>query len=313
MMIRTHQRGFSLLEIMLVTVILVVFAMMAISYTRTQALNTRIDKTAAEMQQILQAAVSYYIDKNAWPSCTTGTNTGSSIDTTFNTCQIESLITAGYLQAGASISNNPWGNSYESAWSTTSGQTFQLSTDVTDPNFAIILQGVLPLASVNSSVVQATVNIPSYAYNNALSMKKVTTYTPGQSIPAPVCPANMEPKIAVSPIVVSGTLYGAETVYSIQGLAGLALGDSSGNPTLQYQTCTINPNVTDSCTSAVGCWTACMQGTITNSRKMGVYVQPGTNKWNPSSLQITATTYCAPKKNNILTNTRSGATRFFNN
>jgi|GEM_PF-2488886 len=63
----SKQRGFTLLELMLVVAIMAVISVAGISYLKEKALNTKIDKTALQIQQWLQASSAFYATHSAWP------------------------------------------------------------------------------------------------------------------------------------------------------------------------------------------------------------------------------------------------------
>jgi prepilin-type N-terminal cleavage/methylation domain-containing protein len=60
-------RGFSLLEMMLVIAIMAVISVAGLSYLRERVVNAKINKTALQMQQWLQAAIAYHNDTKKWP------------------------------------------------------------------------------------------------------------------------------------------------------------------------------------------------------------------------------------------------------
>jgi prepilin-type N-terminal cleavage/methylation domain-containing protein len=64
------QRGFSLLEMLLVITVLATISVAGVSYLRDKTLNVKLDKTALQMQQWLQASMAYYVDKSDWPADT---------------------------------------------------------------------------------------------------------------------------------------------------------------------------------------------------------------------------------------------------
>ena len=62
---RAH--GFSLFEILLVMVIVGVFIAMGTNYVQQRTIQARIDKSVMDMQQILNAGMSYYVANGKWP------------------------------------------------------------------------------------------------------------------------------------------------------------------------------------------------------------------------------------------------------
>ncbi len=65
----SHQKGFALLETMLVMALLAIIASVGILAIRRQLETSRIQKTGQEIKQVLQAALAYYVDhQHTWPS-----------------------------------------------------------------------------------------------------------------------------------------------------------------------------------------------------------------------------------------------------
>jgi prepilin-type N-terminal cleavage/methylation domain-containing protein len=63
----SNKRGFSLLEMMLVLAVMAVVTLTGLSYLREKALNAKIDKTALQLQQWLQAGLAFYNNNGEWP------------------------------------------------------------------------------------------------------------------------------------------------------------------------------------------------------------------------------------------------------
>jgi len=62
------QRGFTLIEILLVIAVIAVIASLAILTYRGHSQTTRIEKSALELQQVLEAALAYNADQAQWPA-----------------------------------------------------------------------------------------------------------------------------------------------------------------------------------------------------------------------------------------------------
>lgn len=294
------QSGFSLLEVMLVSVIMISFAVMMINYSRSKAFNARIDRAAAQIQQILQAASSYYVDNSVWPSCGSGAS-----DTSTNTCQIHALIAGGYLPAPqASVFNNPWGNPYNTAWSTALGQAFVLSTDVSSPTIANVLRGLLPQATVNDTaptVVITSIDVPGYNYNAAQNLKNGQIYNSGACVKVPPCPIGMQAQVALMPVVVSGTVSGTDSkIYDLQSFYAYAEGGNTGsvapNACSSDTTTSVGPsNETCPMSKNQTYWRACVAGQ-TDSGSIQNYLSnsSSTSSAHVSSIQVMALTHCVP-------------------
>jgi general secretion pathway protein G len=125
-------KGFTLLELLLVIVILGIIASMGIGFYQRSAIDVKVQKTALQMQQIMQAASAYYTDNNCWPNSTTCKNPPS-----FNN----------YLPDG--MNNNPWGQAYNFA-EESMGKKFQVySGDLPSAQTVNQLKAILPNAGVN--------------------------------------------------------------------------------------------------------------------------------------------------------------------
>lgn len=61
------ERGFTLVEMLLVLVIVSALIMAGFNYFQQKTMQNKIDKTALEMQQILTAAMTFYVAKGVWP------------------------------------------------------------------------------------------------------------------------------------------------------------------------------------------------------------------------------------------------------
>ena len=60
--------GFTLIEMLLVMAIISTMIVLSIGYMNTRTRALTIDRTSAQMQQILNAGLSYYVNNNAWPA-----------------------------------------------------------------------------------------------------------------------------------------------------------------------------------------------------------------------------------------------------
>lgn len=196
-------RGFTLIEMLLVLVIVSGIIYIGAGYLQQRALSLRIDRTSGQMQQILNAGMSYYISNNAWPS------------------SLSDLQTAGYLPASMP---SPWGGNPYTVYSTNSNLyvQVQLLTGHNTPSVAQTVIGTLPLAftsqtgggpppptampcvAATACFVTATVNIPPESLSGAQSVNFAGLYHNGACVPAPVCPTNYAPEVFVVPVEVNG-------------------------------------------------------------------------------------------------------------
>lgn len=204
-------KGFTLVEAMLVAVIIGGILMMSVRYYNTQTAASRMDRASAQMQEILNAGLSYYVSNAAWPP------------------DIATLQTGSYLPANL---RSPWATSYTVS-STTNPSLFSVSmpfpAGMTNSNISgRILAGRLPFG-VSTTVgttttVTASVNLPMQNLNNAGAVNFAGLYRNGACVPAPVCPIDpngtpMTPQIMVVPASVSGTNdTGTDNVYPLSSV-----------------------------------------------------------------------------------------------
>lgn len=208
---QTFVQGFTLIEMMLVMTIISAFIYMGIGYVQQRTLSLSIDRTSAQMQQILNAGLSYYVNNGSWPA------------------SIATLTTGNYLPSSGVIS--PWGpNAYAvSNNGTLFTVTLTLPQLANQSAIGDILVGKLPLASKTGTsttcppsppappgcvptttiTVSASVNIPGQDLNNATAVNMTGIYHNGACVPVPKCPVGpngvpMTATIMVAPASVSG-------------------------------------------------------------------------------------------------------------
>lgn len=108
-MYKTNIKGFTLIEILFVIAILSVLASLGLSVLQQRAQQLKVERTALQMQQILQAGMSYKSDKSAWPTSITQTDF------------------VPYLPVNSS--SNPWGYAY-SCGKAANREVFQVKVQV---------------------------------------------------------------------------------------------------------------------------------------------------------------------------------------
>lgn len=226
-------KGFSLLEVLLVLAIVSSVMVLLMNYTSQKSLELRRDKTVIQIQQILNAGMSYYLTSGYWPLknasvtntlCYSGSGSPTWTDLT--------NLKPNYLPPN--LANNPFltssgTNPYMIGCNTVSnGGGFFLYTTVDTPANASVIAGRLPLAYIttpdsvlngippvqdpacktslgaNCTTVVASVNIPGQNLNNARSVNFAGVFYSGSCVPAPNCPPGMTPNIFVMPSGVSG-------------------------------------------------------------------------------------------------------------
>jgi prepilin-type N-terminal cleavage/methylation domain-containing protein len=242
-------KGFTLFEMLLVLAIMSAILILLSNYTSQRLEQFRRDRTALQMQQILNAGMAYYINNSYWPA-QSGIN-GACSSTSLSSLQ------PNYIPSGLV---SPYGVAYSINCNITSG-VFSVSLAVpgtkTGAANAQIITGMIPLGTYSGSTVTGQVNIPGQNLNNARSVNFAGYYHNGACVPAPTCPGNMAPDILVVPVSLYGVndMSASASYYALYGFTAYAYG-APGNPpgsTPQGPT-----NVAD-CTSpatASGCYSS---------------------------------------------------------
>ncbi|MDR3478164.1 MAG: type II secretion system protein [Gammaproteobacteria bacterium] len=248
---RSKLKGFSLLEMILVMAIMSAILIVLINYSTQKADALRRENIAKEMQQVLNAALAFYVTNGAWPGKTVGsTKTLCSAGSWLSFDGTADLQIQNYLPPAAQMPTVN-GQSYQFDCNVTTG-LFQIRVPVSLPADQTIIAGMVPLGAVVTvagvTYVQGQVNVPGQNLNNARSLNFAGVYYAGSCVPAPTCPLGMTPNIVVTPSAVSGmtdspSCSGSSlsapydpsncsgAVYPVSSFIGFARGDSSGAPT----------------------------------------------------------------------------------
>lgn len=205
-------KGFTLIEMILVLVIMSSILVMLVNLGENRFDQFRRDKAALQMQQIMNAALSYYVSNGSWP-------VGSVANADLGNCTLagvetldkkQALQTSGFLPTAINL-KNPWFNIYQVSCTTDNGlNNFMVTTDTGSIGNADILVGELPLATIIAngggtlSAVTAQVPVPGQNLNNARSINFSGIYHNGGCVPVPTCPSGMTPNIIVFPASVNG-------------------------------------------------------------------------------------------------------------
>jgi prepilin-type N-terminal cleavage/methylation domain-containing protein len=261
-------KGFTLIEILLVLVIVSVIILASINYMRQRALQMRMDRASTQIQQILNAGLAFYVANGKWP-----TNLATDLQGTY-------LPNVTF--------NNPWGKPYQIAAPTP--QLFYVYTQITTVSSggasaaANIIAGMLPLgytstsggtppatgsscgAGVNSCYVVSSVNIPGQNLNNARAVNFAGLYHHGGCVPVPTCPVDssgntMIPQVMVVPASVSGVNDADSTpsnVYPISSFTAYATGGTSSSPPA-CQSSSSAPACGGTDPAGTRYWRACLQ------------------------------------------------------
>ncbi len=201
------QHGFTLVEMLLVLSIMGAMLIGSIKYSKQKTMAISVDRTSMQMQQILNAGLSYYVNNAKWPADLA----------TLQPTYIPSTIIS------------PFGTTY-TVDGTTNPSIFTVQTTLPAAlsgasQIAQIIAGKLPYGQTStatgpalpppappptaSAVVKASVNIPGQNLNNLGNVSFAGLYRNGACVPAPACPTSASgaattPQILVVPASVSG-------------------------------------------------------------------------------------------------------------
>lgn len=255
-------KGFTLLELLLVLAISSSLVVLMLNYTTQKSDEMRRDKTVLQMQQILNAGLSYYVNNSSWP--VTGGCGGPTPSL------VTAMLTPNYIPQTTPIMANSYGaQSYYLNCMSTGAATnpptplFYVYTQINTPVNASIIAGRLPMAfattlagaQANPPTQDATckngalgpgctnvvsfVNIPGQNLNNARSVNFAGTYSSGACVPAPNCPAGMKAEIFVVPASVNGVFDDPNcaagpscpaNTYPMSSFTAFAVGKSTTDP-----------------------------------------------------------------------------------
>lgn len=241
-------KGFTLIEMILVLVIVSGIIMLLANYTQTKANQMRREYIAREMQLILNSAMAFYLANGMWPE----TVPPPAVDqrcqggwTTFNGAANQQLQNQNYLPTPMPTAS---GNPYQYQCDAARG-LYQVRVQVANATDRTIISGLVPLGTVQGNFIVSQVPIPGQNLNNARSLNFAGIYYAGSCVPAPTCPLGMIPNVVVTPSAVSGvndapTCTGSSLsppydpnscsgqVYPISSFIGFARGDNvTGAPT----------------------------------------------------------------------------------
>lgn len=210
---KISSQGFTLMELLLVMVIISSIIFMSVGYMNQRTLQMRVDRTVVQMQQILNAGLSYYVNNGSWPA---------------NLAALQPT----YIPSGIA---SPWGGG---TYSVSSTQPQLLSVATTLPAtmtnrlaVATLIAGRLPLATSSSGTVTAVVNVPGQNLNNASAVNFAGLYHHGACVPVPNCPSGMTAQIFVVPASVKGVNdEGSRSLYPITSFTAYAIGGSDNSP-----------------------------------------------------------------------------------
>jgi len=203
--LRKIGQGFTLIETLLVMVIIAGFIYMGAGYMQQRTLSLRMDRTSAQIQQILSAGMAYYVANSSWPSSMSDLSS-----------YVPTLV-------------SPWGGAYGVY---NNGNNMYVSVQIQRaqpnaiPRIAQTIVGTLPLAFTSTSgtatsntactvggncFVIATVTLPDQSLSGANAVNFADLYHSGGCVPAPTCPSSgYTAQIIVTPAAVNA-IYNAPT------------------------------------------------------------------------------------------------------
>jgi len=315
---RSNMKGFTLIEMLLVLIIISIIIYASLGYVQQKALQMRMDRTSVQMQQILNAGLAYYVFNGKWPVQLSDLQGPPPAPT-----YLPPTITS------------PWGSSYQIA---ATSQLFYVFTPITVVSSkgayaaASVIAGTLPLAytstdngsppttppSSSSSCtassttcnVVASVNIPGQNLNNATAVNFAGLYHHGGCVPVPTCPVDntsgtsMTPQVMVVPVSVSGVNTTNQTqAYPINSFTGYATTDAgnvldntplsckiAGGPAQVATACGIGGSGVPSSTNQY--WRVCLQVVTEQGDVSQTNTGTGTSAWG-GNVTLMAITRCA--------------------
>ncbi len=180
-------KGVTLLEILLVLAIASSLLIMVLNYTTQKADELRRDKTVLQIQQLLNAGMSFYVNKSFWPM-SNATITDAKCGT--STWSDLSSLKPDFIPD--SLSNSSYGKAYQLNCNNVG--SFFVMTETNSAANAKVIVGRLPMAYRTRSqdlstfppplceygddcdIVVSRVNIPGQNLNNARSVNFASTY-----------------------------------------------------------------------------------------------------------------------------------------
>jgi len=200
--------GVTLMEVLLVLVIAGSLLVFMMRYMQQRADELRRTHVTLQIQQILNAGLTFYVANNRWPA------------------NIAELQDQSYLPNRLVALVNPWANGFEVTSGPSSGMLY-VYTNVNSSLNASAVAGRLPIAYLSDSksidyrscivkplpakctFVVASVNLPPQNLNNAPAVTFANIYHNGACVPVPDCPVDskgntMVPQIIVAPVSVNG-------------------------------------------------------------------------------------------------------------
>jgi type II secretory pathway pseudopilin PulG len=227
------QLGATLIELMLVSVVIGMMFVMYLGYTNQRTRTITIDRASQQMQQVLNAALSFYVANGEWPADLAAlqaptpyipTPFTSPWGTTYTATPVQ-LIAAGpparYLMFSVSVNLAAGLNGADAIGAALAGK----------------LPAGVSTTGISPTTVTATVNLPGQNVNNATAVNFAGLYKQGACVPVPSCPFSdasgnpMTPEIIITPVSLAGANdAGTTNAYPITSFTAYASGAPSANP-----------------------------------------------------------------------------------
>lgn len=201
--------GVTLLEILLVLVIASAIMLMTITISQQKLDEARRTRVTYQMQQILNAGLSFYLANNRWPN-NVGQLQPDYVPSAFATSPYaEHFVLIGGAEGLPALYIITNVRTTATAQVVAGSLPFGFVTDETGASLSPPGQGgcapeegALP---ATCTYVVSSVNIPGQNLNNATAINRAGLYRSGACVPTPVCPlATMTPEIIVVPAQVNG-------------------------------------------------------------------------------------------------------------
>ena len=294
-------KGFTLIELLLVMVIISIIVLAGTRYMVQKATSLRIDRTAIQMQYVLNAGLAYYVANGTWPGApggwnlTTGFGWAGPLNGTYlPTNMVDPWFGSGYWYGVNSGGGSPPGTFLVLTYVGTSPQQQAIGN---------IIAAKIPFGQYNSGTgyLIAYVNPPGQNLNNATAVNFAGLYHQGGCVPVPLCPnttassgVTTSPQVFVVPVSVSGVNDpNSSNIYPISSFTAFATAISAvgGTPPACYSgdsaaACTpINGNAPQSGQY----WRACLQVV---TQRGDVQVTNTTSSWG-QDVTLAAFTRCA--------------------
>ena len=233
------KNGFTLLEMLLVLVIMATILAMIIGFMQQKTREMRINKTVMDMQQILNAALSFYVANGRWPGtvCKTGicsptppfsNSLGDGICALTQAYYLPSPMLGAYGKpfSGPCPDGSTITTAYSMDWNSQQAWIWTyLTSNATMKVEAQRIAAQLPLGYLSFTgmgyghgqppnsiatactpgtgcLIVTSVNVPAQNLNNATAINFAGVYHNGGCIPVPECPLDKNGTLTTPEVIV---------------------------------------------------------------------------------------------------------------